>query len=430
MTRLIGEIDEFKGHWRRVREINADRLAELRKITTIESAASSTRIEGAELSDAEVARVLEGLSIDSFRARDEAEVKGYHELLETIYSGYPEISLTENHLKQLHSILLRYSEHDERHRGEYKKIDNHVEATHPDGRVEVVFRTASPFQTPYRMSDLVAATNDAMTSGDAHPLVIIARFIVDFLAIHPFEDGNGRLSRAVTTLLMLRAGYEYVPYASLERVVEENKLQYYAALRTSQTAMREQPEQFGDWLMFLLRALRTQKRSLEAKVDVERSMLQLSDTQQRVLDAVRAKGRATTPDLVASVGIPDRTMRYHLDVLNRQGLIEAHGHRRGRFYTPAAPGSTKKDLGEPGTNGIIAEIFKRGKRIKAPELGALVKKHGYDARVVGILHGRRIAHLRRDKKTGDSILTARGEEVARQHIFSERLANSVTRVGA
>lgn len=423
MSRLLGEIDEFKGHWRRVKELNADKLAELRRVTTIESAGSSTRIEGAELSDAEVAQVLQGLSIDSFRARDEAEVLGYSDLQTMIYEGLEAIDLTENHIKQLHAVLLGRTEKDERHRGEYKKIDNHVEATHPDGRKEIVFHTESPFGTPLRTAELIAVTNAAFASAEVHPLVIVARFIVDFLAIHPFQDGNGRLSRALTTLLMLRCGYEYVPYSSLERVVEENKTRYYVSLRTSQLAMREHPDAFGEWLIFFLQALRTQKRQLEAKVDVERSMLQLSDAQQKVLDAVTSNARMTAPQLVTKLNIPGRTVRYHLDSLARQGLLEAHGQRRGRFYTRSASSAVPTPLADPGTNGIIAEIYKRGKRIRQSDLKTLVKQQGYDPRTIGVLHGRRIAHLRRDPKTGESVLTSRGEEVAREHLFSVRLAD-------
>jgi DNA-binding transcriptional ArsR family regulator len=340
-----------------------------------------------------------------------------------IYEGFDAITLTENHVKQLHGVLLGHTEKDTKHRGQYKTMDNHVEATHPDGRKEILFHTESPFGTPPRTADLIAATNNAFASADVHPLVIVARFIVDFLAIHPFQDGNGRLSRALTTLLMLRRGYDYVPYSSLERIVEENKTRYYVALRTSQLAMREQPAAFGEWLIFFLQALRTQKRQLEAKVDVERSMLQLTDAQQKVLDAVAAKDRMTAPQLVTRLKIPGRTVRYHLDSLVRQGLLEAHGQRRGRFYTRSSSPAFPTPLADPGTNGIIAEIYNRGKRIRKSDLIALVKHHGYNPRTVGTLHGRRIAHLRRDPKTGESVLTSRGEEVARQHLFSVRLAD-------
>jgi len=423
MLRLVGELDDFRGHWRRVSEVRAERLAQLRQVTTIESTASSTRIEGAELSDVEVARVLEGMHVDSFRARDEEEVRGYGELLALIYDSHAEIPLTENYLKQLHGVLVRYSTKDERHRGGYKTLANDVVATHPDGRREVLFQTTSPFDTPQRMAELVAATSAAFARQEIHALVIIACFIVNFLAIHPFQDGNGRLARVLTTLLLLRAGYDYVPYASLERVIEENKPAYYSALRSSQLAMRDNPAAFGDWLLFFLRALRAQKQSLEAKLQVERSMLQLSAMQQRIVDLVRKEGRTTTTTIGEAFSIPYRTVRYHLDVLIGRGLLQAHGERRGRYYTPATgEATTSLPALDTGTNAIIAEIYERGGRIAQRNLRALVKQHGYDGRVIGVLHGRRLAHLRKDPKTGESVLTSRGTEVARQYLFASRLA--------
>ncbi|HEX2779616.1 MAG TPA: Fic family protein [Gemmatimonadaceae bacterium] len=422
LVRLVGELDEFKGHWRRVREIQAERLASLRQVATIESAASSTRIEGAELSDEEVARVLGGLHVDSFRKRDEEEVRGYGEVLSMIYESHAELSLTENHVRQLHGTLLRHTAKDERHRGEYKKLPNDVIASHGDGRTEVIFQTATPFDTPRMMAELVADTNAALTNAEHHPLVVIARFVVQFLAIHPFQDGNGRLSRALTTLLLLRSGYEYVPYASLERIVEENKLRYYAALRESQLAMRTDPSHFGAWLLFLLGALRAQKRSLESKLDVERSMLQLSTAQERILAAARTRGRVTTPWLVKELGIADRTIRYHLDLLVQRRLLAAHGEKRGRYYTPGGDEALPPEPGDPGTSAVLAEIYEAGGRISQSALLALLKRHGYRGRVVGLLHGRRLAHLRRDPKTKESVLTSRGQELARQHIFAARLA--------
>ena len=241
LTRLIGELDHFRGHWRKLQEIRAESLQKLRQVTTVESTGSSTRIEGAALSDVEVRQVLSGLRIDSFRSRDEAEVRGYGELLTTIFESHDAIPLTENHLKQLHGLLLKYSTRDERHRGEYKTSPNHVVLKDGDRVVETLFETAMPFDTPRLMQDLVRATNEALDDSSLHPLVVIARFVVDFLAIHPFQDGNGRLARALTILLLLRSGYDYVPYASLERVIEENKQAYYVAVRASQLAMNTGP---------------------------------------------------------------------------------------------------------------------------------------------------------------------------------------------
>ena len=422
-TRVLGELDEFKGHWRRIREINQERLNQLRQITTIESAGASTRIEGAELSDSEVAKVLQGLSHDSFRARDEAEVIGYGELHALIYESYADLSLTENHVLQLHGILLRHSEKDERHRGRYKTLQNDVEARHPDGTREVIFRTATPFDTPRLMRELIGNTNAAFEAEELHPVTIIGCFIVNFLAIHPFQDGNGRLARALTNLLLLRAGYEYVPYASIEHIVEENKAAYYSALRTSQIMMKDDPTKFEPWLKFFVGVLRTQKRNLESRLDLEGSMLRLSEAQQKIVERVRSLGRVTSMELAHSLGIPWRNVRYHLDTLVRRGLIAPHGERRGRFYTPAEIASENPIAAPgPGTNAIIAEVYQRGGRISRADLLEIVKKRGYDGRVVGLLHARRAPHLKRDPKSSVSVLTARGEEVAKEFIFSSRLA--------
>jgi DNA-binding transcriptional ArsR family regulator len=260
-------------------------------------------------------------------------------------------------------------------------------------------------------------------SGEIHPLIVIARFIVEFLAIHPFQDGNGRLSRGLTTLLLLQSGYDYVPYSSLERVVEENKAAYYAALRESQTAMRKDPSAFCDWLLFLMRALQAQKRHLEAKLEVEQSMLQLTEVQQQMLEVVDRVGRVTTSRLATELDMPVRTVRYHLDVLVRQRLLEAKGEKRGRFYTRAiSTAPIKIERPASPTAAILAEILERGGRIGRSDLIRLVKRYGYDPRSIGTMHGRRLAHLRKDPKTGDSLLTSRGQELAEQHLFTARLA--------
>jgi len=423
VIRLIGELDHFRGTWRKMQEIRAERLVQLRQVTTIESTASSTRIEGVTLTDAEVAQVLNGLSMESFRARDQQEVKGYAELLELIYDSSDNVALSENHIKQLHQVLLKYSEKDERHRGEYKKVTNDVVRKRGDVVEEVIFRTATPFETPMRMGDLVNVTNDALADTSLHRLVVIARFIVDFLAIHPFQDGNGRLARALTTLLLLRAGYDYAPYASLERVVEDNKPQYYAALRESQLAMQSNPAAFGQWLFFLLRALQAQQKALASKLDLEKAMLDLSAIQQKIADLVAKRVRMTGPEIARELGLTQRAARYHLDVLKSRAVVVARGKKRGSYYTLSTNEPTPAQtpaLG--GTNAVVAAILESGGRVSRGDLLGLVKSLGYDGRVVGVLHGRRVAHLRRDPKTGDSVLTARGEEVARQYLFARRLA--------
>ncbi len=219
MLSLISEIDEFKGAWRALGTLAPERLSALRRVATIESIGSSTRIEGSKLSDREVERLLSNLEIKAFTNRDEQEVAGYAEVMETVFASWPEIAITENHLRQLHRDLLRYSEKDEPHRGHYKTASNSVAAFDAEGnQVGIVFETATPFDTPRLMAELLAWFNATIQDNALHPLLAIGIFVVVFLEIHPFQDGNGRLSRVLTTLLLLRAGYAYVPYSSLESI--------------------------------------------------------------------------------------------------------------------------------------------------------------------------------------------------------------------
>src|SRR5580700_2636101 len=246
MLALLSEIDEFKGAWRLLGTLAPERLNALRRVATIESIGSSTRIEGSKLTDREVEHLLAKLEIKSFASRDEQEVAGYAEVMETLFRAWSDIPITENHIKQLHRDLLAYSEKDERHRGEYKKLPNNVGAFDADGKmVGIVFETATPFDTPRRMTELVAWLKDARELGRLHPLLIVAVFVVTLLEIHPFQDGNGRLSRILTTLLLLQAGYVYVPYSSLESVVEHNKEGYYLGLRQTQRTIHDEAEPVG-----------------------------------------------------------------------------------------------------------------------------------------------------------------------------------------
>jgi len=188
--------------------------------------------------------------------------------MDLVFSSWQKIPFTENHIKQLHQTLLRYCEKDRRHRGNYKTNSNSVAAFDENGaQIGVVFQTASPFDTPRLMSELVAWVNQEREGARAHPLLIIALGVVVFLEIHPFQDGNGRLSRALTTLLLLQAGYAFVPYSSLESVIEQNKEAYYLALRQTQGTIRTESPDWQPWLVFFLRSLAEQVRRLEMKVE-------------------------------------------------------------------------------------------------------------------------------------------------------------------
>lgn len=334
VLKLIGRIDEFKGAWRAIGRIAPDRLSALRRIATIESAASSTRIEGAKLTDREVERLLSNLDIQSFATRDEQEVAGYAEIMETVFAHWPEIPLNENHIRQLHRDLLRHSTKDERHRGSYKTLRNDVAAFDADGNeIGVVFQTATPFDTSRLMTTLVAWVNNAFETEAQHPLVVIAVFIVTFLAIHPFQDGNGRLSRVLTTLLLLKSGYAYVPYASLESVVEGTKERYYMALRQTQGTLKTAEPDWSPWLEYFLGVLAEQKSRLEKKIEREQLVLgDLPELSVKILELCKERGRVTISEIEKVTGANRNTAKNHVAALVKNGHLTRHGAGRGAWY--------------------------------------------------------------------------------------------------
>lgn len=331
---LIAEIDEFKGAWQAIGRIAPERLSSLRRVATIESIGSSTRIEGARLSDRQVEALLRSVEIKAFETRDEQEVAGYAEAMDVMFENAREIQFTQNHIKQLHRDLLRHSDKDERHRGEYKTHSNNVEAFGPDGETPgVIFETATPFDTPRRMDELVIWTASELETGKRHRLLTIAIFVVVFLAIHPFQDGNGKLSRILTTLLLLRAGYDYVPYSSLENIIEQSKEGYYLALRQTQGEIRSDSPDWLPWVMYFLDALKQQKDRLAKKIERERLLLgDLPELSQQILEMAREHGRLTVADAVKLTGANRNTIKNHLKTLTEKGFLERHGAGRGTWY--------------------------------------------------------------------------------------------------
>ncbi|MEQ1908695.1 MAG: DUF977 family protein [Vicinamibacterales bacterium] len=335
MLDVIAELDEFKGAWRALSTLAPERLSALRRVATIESIGSSTRIEGSKLSDQDVEKILSNVEIRSFETRDEQEVAGYASVMETIFASWSVLPLTENHVRQLHRDLLRYSSKDERHRGDYKKLDNHVEAFDAKGKsVGVVFQTASPFDTPRLMADLVSWTTAALDNRTLHPLLVSAVFVVVFLEIHPFQDGNGRLSRALTTLLLLRAGYAYAPYSSLESIIEQSKDSYYLALRLTQKTTRSKKPDWQPWIIFFLRALQQHKRRLESKVEREKKILgELSELSLRIYELTKERGQVKVEDIIRATGAARGTVKDHLNRLIKNGYLVQHGKGKGTWYS-------------------------------------------------------------------------------------------------
>ncbi len=333
----ISELDEFKGAWSAIGRLAPERLSNLRRVATIESVGSSTRIEGVKLSDREVESLLSNLEIREFKNRDEQEVAGYADVMETIFESWAEIALTENHIKQLHRDLLRHTDKDRRHRGAYKILDNHVEAFGPDGEsLGVIFETAKPLETPTKMADLVTWARNALEERALHPVLVIAVFVVVFLAIHPFQDGNGRLSRVLTTLLLLRAGYAYVPYSSLESVIEQSSDGYYPALRQTQETIDTDTPDWRPWMTYFLKALQRQKRRLDARIKREWIILgELPELSVQILEIARERGRVTIAEAAKVTKANRNTIKDHIKTLSANNHLDMHGAGRGVWYSLA-----------------------------------------------------------------------------------------------
>ena len=247
----ITRIEELKGQWIAGAQLSPQILGRLKRSVLITSTGASTRIEGAKLSDEDVEKLMRGIDIQKFTDRDKQEVKGYYELLENVFNSWKSLKFNEGTIKHFHKELLKHVEKDELHRGEYKKIENKVEMINAAGEsIGVLFDTTPAYLTPKEMQELVEWTGRTLAEKKHHPLLIVGNFLVEFLQVHPFQDGNGRLSRVLTNLLLLKEGYLYMPYVSHEKLVEDNKPEYYLALRQSQKTFKTDHETIISWLDF------------------------------------------------------------------------------------------------------------------------------------------------------------------------------------
>ena len=334
LLKIIAELDKFNATWEVKSSHNPEFLTHLRHVATIESIGSSTRIEGVKLTDSEIEYLLGKVGKQSFSSRDEQEVVGYAEVMETVFTNFQDIQISENYIKQLHRDLLRLSEKDQRHMGEYKKHSNSVEAFDNTGKsLGVVFETASAFDTPEQMRDLVYWTKEALEDNSYHPLIVTAVFNVVFLAIHPFQDGNGRLSRILVTLLMLKAEYSYIPYSSFESIIEKNKDSYYLALQRTQKTLKDRTD-WEPWLNFFFRSLKRQKDHLEVKTNAIEKYSNLSEECALIMQYIEDSGRINLSkacELLPNVKKP--TIKNRIKKLVDTGLIVRHGIGKATWYS-------------------------------------------------------------------------------------------------
>lgn len=336
LNKITG-IDRIKGQWMGGLKISPQILRRLKTSVIITSSGSSTRIEGSKLSDEEVTRLLRGLKTNQPKNRDEQEVAGYADLLGRIFDHYSDLKLTENNILNFHSILLGFSGKDSSHRGKYKTADNKVIIQNDIGQTSVLFEATKPYLVKPEMDDLMQWTEESFTSNTLHPLLIIANFVFEFLAIHPFLDGNGRLSRSLTNLLLLRAGYSYVPYIALDEIIEDTKNQYYLALRETQKTYKTKNEDLSSWLNYFLDSLLTQGRKAIDLMENEKSEKLLSDNQRTVLGLFDEHVSLSVSEIdgLLQKEIPVPTLKQLLAKLSSLGLIDKIGQGRATRYQKA-----------------------------------------------------------------------------------------------
>lgn len=329
----IAKIDELKGRWITGAKLSPQVLGRLKRSVLITSTGASTRIEGSNLSDEDVEKVMRGLSIQKFADRDKQEVRGYYELLQNIFDSWESIRFSESTIKHFHKELLKYSDKDQGHFGNYKFGENKVVAYDNEGKeIGVVFNPTSPHLTPKEMMELAESTNFLLKEKKYHPLLVIANFLVEFLKIHPFQDGNGRLSRVLTNLLLLKNGYLYMPYISHEKIVEDNKSDYYITLRRGQKTLGSKKEDISPWLDFFLDILLKQSRlaiDLLSEANIEKL---LSENQLAILNYINESKETTTGEIVSHTGILRPTVKQSLEVLLKFKKIERIGLGRSTRY--------------------------------------------------------------------------------------------------
>ncbi len=331
---LINQIDELKGRWIGGAKLNPQALGRLKRSTLVTSTGASTRIEGAKLSDEDVERLMKGLQIQRFADRDKQEVKGYFELLNNVFESWKHIPFSESTITHFHKELLKYVEKDVHHRGEYKKVENKVHMIDEKGNsIGILFDTTPAYLTPKEMLELVEWTQMALAEKEIHPLLVVGNFLVEFLNIHPFEDGNGRISRVLTNLLMLKNDYLYMPYISHEKLVEDNKADYYMVLRRSQKTIKTEHENIIPWLKFFLSVLLEQARQAIDLLSKENIELLLSPKQLAVWKYLESVSEATPGEISKETKVTRPTVSQALDVLLRLKKVRRIGQGRTTRYS-------------------------------------------------------------------------------------------------
>lgn len=326
---LISKIDRFDASWSSIEKREGQSLKQLKSISTVRSVGASTRIEGSKMSDAEVDVLLKNIDITKLEDRDSQEVVGYFDTLDIITESYQDINITESSIKNLHNILLKHSKKDSWHKGNYKQHSNAVEANYPNGTKRIIFETTEAgFPTEDAMRSLFKWYK---TDKETHPLVKCASFCYEFVSIHPFQDGNGRLSRLIASLLLLKNGYKWIQYVSFEHEIESKKEEYYRVLRNCQS--QRPNENITEWISFFFNSLLNIQNQLLQKLESSGLQSQLSPKEKSILTFIGNHSGCKSGDIAKKLDIPNPTVKRILSNLKERNLIEKHGNGPGTNYS-------------------------------------------------------------------------------------------------
>jgi len=325
----LSQIDRFDASWTSIEKKEGLSLKQLKSIATIRSVGASTRIEGSQMSDEEVDVLLRNISIDKLVDRDSQEVAGYFDVLDQISSSYEHIRITESELKGFHNQLLRYSQKDAWHKGDYKQHSNNVVATHQDGSTQIVFQTTPPgYETEDAMRKLI---DWYLKDTEIHPIVKSAVFSYEFVSIHPFQDGNGRLSRLIASLLLLKSGYTWIQYVSFEHEIENKKSEYYRQLRICQA--QRPNENITTWIEYFLDALINIQQQLLSKLLQVGVHSDLSHKEKSVVAYISNYPGSKSGAIARNLEMPNPTVKKILKRLTEKNVIEKQGVGRGTSYS-------------------------------------------------------------------------------------------------
>ncbi|MFT4553514.1 MAG: Fic family protein [Chlamydiales bacterium] len=294
MLNSIAEIDEFKGEWKVVRGNVSAKLEALRKEQT------------------------------SNAYLDNEELASFTEAMDIVLSSYDQVPLTEDHIKQLHSLLFKHLHGDLKQRGQYKR--------QPD-MFATPMETASPFETPLKMQELMRWTTKQMESKEWHPIIVAAVFTAVFMTIHPFSDGNDRLAKILMTWILMKAGYTYIPFQPLKELLDFHKESYYSALRRTRSSMNTEKVDWEQWILFFLKIMKLQKDRLGQELSHEEEFgMELPDLSLQIVDLVKTHGRLSISRIRDLTEANRNTLKVHLRKLVEEKHLSKFGQGRGVWY--------------------------------------------------------------------------------------------------